>query len=289
MTSTMRALTFTHTTSRRLLTLGAVVMACHAQVQAQQLPESDSPLWEIGGFASALSQQAYPGASQNIGRALVLPYFIYRGKYFRADRGSLGVRAVKTEEFELDVGFGGAFGSTSKEIDARNGMPDLGTLVEFGPRLKWNLGAAPGNGKWRAEVALRGVFDLTDQFKDKGFALEPELVYERNSSSGWRYGTSVGLVFGDQRLNDTFYGVAPAYATASRPAYTAKDGLIMSRLSLNVSRKMTPDWRIFGYARLASVEGAANTASPLTRQTTASTVGIGMTYTFARSSALAAD
>ncbi len=283
----MRALTFTHTSSRRLLTLGVVVIACHAQ--AQELSDSASPLWEVGGFGSALSQQAYPGSSQKIQRALALPYFIYRGKYFRADRGSVGVRAVKTEEFELDVGFGGAFGSTSKEIDARNGMPDLGTLVEFGPRLKWNLGAAPGNGKWRAEVALRGVFDLTDQFKDKGLALEPELIYERNSSNGWRYGTSVGLVFGDQRLNDTFYGVAPAYATASRPAYNAKDGLIMASWALNVSRKMSPDWRIFGYARLASVDGAANTASPLTRQTTASTVGIGMTYTFARSSAPAAD
>ena len=38
-------------------------------------------------------------------------------------------------------------------------MPDLGTLVEFGPRVKWNLGSGPGNGRWRAELAVRGVFD----------------------------------------------------------------------------------------------------------------------------------
>ena len=283
----MPARPFTHTTTVRLLTLGAVLMACHAQ--AQELSDSTLPLWEMGVFGSALSQQAYPGSSQQIGRALALPYVIYRGKYFRADRGSVGVRAVKTDALELDVGFGGAFGSTSKEVDARNGMPDLGTLVEFGPRIKWNLGAAPGNGRWRAEMALRGVFDLTDQFKDRGFSLEPELIYERRSSSGWGYGTSVGLVFGDQRLNDTFYGVAPAYATASRPAYRAKDGLLMASWSLNVSRSINPDWRIFGFARLATVEGAANTASPLMRQTTASNVGLAMTYTFARSADRAVD
>lgn len=270
---------------RHLITLGALALATSAQAQS----ESALPLWEVGAFGTVLSQQAYPGSSQNINRALALPYFIYRGQYFRADRGSLGVRAVKTEDMELDIGFSGAFGSNSKEVDARNGMPDLGTLVEFGPRIKWNLGAAPGNGRWRAELALRGVFDVTDDLKDKGVSLEPELIYERSSTAGWRYGTSVGLVFGDQRLNDTFYSVAPAYATAARPAYNAKDGLIMARWSLNVSRSLTPDLRIFGFARVASVDGAANTASPLVRQNIGSTLGFGLTYTFARSSTRAAD
>lgn len=240
-------------------------------------------------FGTALQQQAYPGSSQQIERALVLPFFIYRGQYFRSDRGGVGLRAVKTDTVEVDVGASGAFGSSSDDIDARRGMPDLGTLVEFGPRVKWNLGRGPGNGRLRAELALRGVFDITDRLRDKGLALEPELIFERSTGGGVRYGTSVGLVFGDERLTDTFYGVAPAYATATRPAYTAHSGLIMSRLSINLSQGLSPNLRVFGFARLASVQGAANAASPLVRQNTGSTLGLGLLYTFARSEARAAD
>jgi MipA family protein len=247
------------------------------------------PLWEIGGFVSALNQQAYPGASQSIRRALVLPYVVYRGEYFRADRGSAGLRAFKTDNTELDIGFSAALGSASSEIEARTGMPDLGTLVEFGPRIKRMLGPGAGGGRWRADLALRGVFDLTDKFRDKGLALEPELIFERSTAGGMRYSTSVGLVLGDQRLADTFYSVSPEYATAQRPAYTAQAGLIHSHLSLSVSQRLTPRLRLGGFARISSVAGGANADSPLVRQNTGSTLGVGMTYTFLRSSALAVD
>ena len=103
------------------------------------------------------------------------------------------------------------------------------------------------------------------------------------------YSTSLGLVFGDERLADTFYGVAPAFATAARPAYKAQSGLIMSRVSVNLFQNVTPNLRVFGFARLTSVDGAANPSSPLVKQTTGSTVGIGLVYTLARSETLATD
>jgi len=279
------------TTSAVSSTLGAVCLTLVglASNPAYGQDAAKLPLWEVGAFATGLSQQAYPGASQQIDRALVLPFFIYRGEYFRADQGNVGLRAVKTDKMELDIGFGGAFGANSNDIEARKGMPDLGTLVEFGPRVKWNLGAAPGNGRLRAELALRGVFDITDSFRDKGLALEPELTYERRAANGWSYSTTVGLVFGDQRLADTFYGVAPINATASRAAYTARSGLIASRLSAAVTHRLSPDLRVFGYARVASVEGAANVASPLVRQNTGATIGLGLTYILARSRNSASD
>lgn len=252
-------------------------------------PSAPLPLWEIGAVGVGVSQQAYPGATQRVGRGLVLPYLIYRGKYFRADRESVGVRAINTPTVELDIGFAAAFGASSDDIEARRGMPDLGTLVEFGPRLQWHFGRAPGNGRLRAEFALRGVFDLDDRLSQKGVAFEPRLVYERRGSGGWRYGTSAGAVFGNQRLADTFYGVAPAFATATRPAYTAESGLIAWRLGANMSRELTPNLRAFAFARLDSVAGAANRASPLVQRTTGTSVGVGLSYTFARSATLVSD
>ena len=264
-------------------TIALVAFNAHAQTTATL------PLWEVGAFATGVSQQAYPGSSQNINRALVLPFFIYRGKFLRADEDTVGLRAFKSDTVEVDLGFGGAFGSNSNDIEVRKGMPNLGTLVEFGPRVKWKLGSAPGNGRLRADVALRGVFDLSDGLRDKGMALEPELIYERASSSGWRYSTAVGLVFGDERLADTFYGVAPTYANAGRPAYRANAGLIASRASVSLTRTLSPNFWIFGFARVASVEGSANLASPLVRQNTGTTVGFGLTYVLARSSRSSTD
>ena len=54
-------------------------------------------------------------------------------------------------------------------------------------------------------------------------------------------------------------------------------------------RDLSPDWRLFGFARVDTVQGAANRDSPLVRQTTGATVGLGVSYTWLRSSSRAAD
>jgi hypothetical protein len=125
------------------VTFAACCAALSTLAVAQGAAGSAPPLWELGGVALGVSQSAYPGADQQVNRALALPYFIYRGDVLRADRDTAGIRAMKTESFELDVGFAGAFGAGSETIAARQGMRKLGTLVELGPRLKWDLGA-PG-------------------------------------------------------------------------------------------------------------------------------------------------
>lgn len=247
------------------------------------------PLWEIGAVGVTVSQQAYPGASGRVNRGLALPFLIYRGEFLRADRGGAGIRTLKTPTFEVDVGVAGSFGASSDDIAARRGMPDLGTLVEFGPRLKWHLGEGPGKGRFRAEFPLRGVFDLNDRLAHKGMAFEPELIFERRAEGGWSYSTSIGAVWGNKRLADTFYGVAPVYATPGRTAYVADSGLIAWRLSASLSRQLSPDLRLFGFARADSIAGAANVSSPLVQQKTGASVGLGLTYTWKQSESRAAD
>lgn len=244
-------------------------------------------LWEIGGVALGVSQQAYPGSDQQVGRALALPFFVYRGQVLRAERGFLGVRAMQNPTFELDVGVSGAFGSNSNSIDARKGMPNLGTLIEIGPRIKWNLGNAPGEGKWRADLPLRAVFDISEGGAHRGFSFEPAVVYERRAKGGWRYNTSLGALIADHHLATTFYEVNPQQATLARPAYSAQSGLVSLRVASSFARSLTPDWRLFGFARLDTVAGSANKNSPLVRQTNGVTLGMGVAYTWTRSSELA--
>jgi MipA family protein len=273
-----------------LLAAGLLALLAPPPVFAQA-PDDDGPagregapprpLWEAGLAAFANQAPAYPGSAQRTRNAIALPYLIYRGRLLRAEQGTVGVRAARTETAELDIGFAGSFGSAASSNDARRGLPDIGTLVEFGPRLRWRLGPAFG-GNLAATVPLRGVFDLSNRFEYRGLALEPALSWGTRAA-GFNLGASVGLLIADERLADTFYGVAPAFATPTRPAYTARAGLVATRVGLNASRRVHPDWVVFGYARVDSVRGAANRTSPLVDKPTGSSFGVGVSWTFARS------
>jgi MipA family protein len=265
------------------------MLATPALAQSSPPAAAPEPLWEVGGVAFGLSQQAWPGASEEVRRAIALPYVLYRGPLLRIDRGAFGLRAVKTSNFELDVGFSGSLGTQADDTVARRGMAKLGTLVEFGPRGRWNLGSASGGGQWRLELPLRGVFDLSDRFTHRGLALEPEIQWSHPGVAGWRLGVSAGALLGDRRLTGTFYDVAPSEATGLRPAYEAKAGLIAWRLGLSASHRLSRDWRVFGFGRLDSVTGAANADSPLVSRTTGYSAGVGLQWTWMRSERSAAD
>jgi len=133
--------------SLSLMLAALVALPAHAQTSA--LGPSTEPLWEVGVVGFGLTQQAWPGASESVRRAIALPYVLYQGPLLQIDRGAVGLRAVKQSDFELDVGFSGALGSSAGEAPAREGMPALGTLVEFGPRARWKLGRHPARaGLW---------------------------------------------------------------------------------------------------------------------------------------------
>ena len=271
-----------------LMSLTALTFNVAAQDGA---PQRVLPLWEIGVGGFTGSQQAYPGADQQTTRTLVLPYAIYRGRVLRSDSGSVGLRAVRTPRFEFDLGLAGSLGSNSSRIDARRGMVDLGTLIEVGPRIRWALSdPAPtdGSGRWRLDLPLRAVFDISDGFANRGIAFEPRVTYETRLQ-GWGWSVSGGAIVGSRKLADTFYGVAPQFATADRPAYTARSGLIAWRASTSVSRSIMPGLRGFATLRMDTVAGAANEDSPLVRQRNGWSAGLGLAYTFKTSTRPAVD
>lgn len=248
------------------------------------------PLWEIGALGALASTPAYPASSERTGRALVLPFVFYRGEVLRAERGSVGARVVRTNDFELDIGFAGSLPASSNDIALRQGMPDLGTLIEFGPRIKWTLAQPSAGSRVRLDLPLRAVLEINGGVRGQGYALEPELAYEvRDIGTGWSLSTGVSLVVGDQQLNQYLYGVPAAFATATRPAYEAQAGLISSRLNIATSKRLNADVRVFGYARYDLHEGAANRASPLFAQNQGTSVGIGVAWTLGRSEARAAN
>jgi len=271
------------------LALLLCVVGAGARADEPVAARQDLPLWEVGVAAGGISQQAYPGADEQVSRTPLLPYLIYRGKVLRADDEGAGLRAIRSERFELDVSFAGSLSSGGKSLKAREGMARLPTLVEFGPVGRWFLNGRDATDRLSFELPLRGVFEARDLRRHRGLSLEPELAVDRRVKGGWSYGLSAGLLIGDGRLASTYYTVAPGEFLPWRPAYEAKAGLIAWRLKAGVSRQLTPDLRLFAFTRVDSVAGAANRDSPLVRRMTGGSMGVGLTYTFKRSEARATD
>jgi outer membrane scaffolding protein for murein synthesis (MipA/OmpV family) len=280
----LRALTLAHVSALLALcmTLAIPSMAC-----AQEGEDAALPLWEVGLIAGALSTPAYPASNQRNQRALVLPFLVYRGEVLRADRSGVGARLLHTDRVEFDIGFAASLPASSDDVALRHGMPDLGTLIEFGPRLKIKLAEPAPDQRVTFELPLRAVLEFNGGVRQVGYALEPKLAYEWQQRGDWRLKSAFSLVLGDQQLNRYFYAVPSAYATASRPAYDAQAGLIGSRVGIDGIKRLGPDVNIFAYARYDWHDGASNRASPLFAQNQGSSIGLALTWTLGRSQARA--
>ncbi len=269
----------------------ALPLAASAQDLPDVAPVQDAPglpLWELGVGAFALTTPAYPGADSRTNRVLPLPWIQYRGKIFRADQSGIGARLFNSDRVELDVGFAGSLPSRSDDVAIRNGMPNLGTLVEFGPRLKVKVAQLSPTSAIRFELPLRAVMEVRGGVRRQGSTVEPRLSFEtRTFDASWTGEAHVAAVFGDSRINRYFYEVSPQYATVARPAYQADSGRMLVRAGLAGSHRLNPDVRLFGYVRYDSYAGAANTGSPLMQREHGASAGVGFVWTFKRSAARA--
>jgi len=269
--------------------VASVLVVAALSAQAQEAGQA-LPLWELGMVAGAVSTPAYPASTERVSRALALPIFFYRGEVLRADRNNVGARLVHTRNYDFDVGFAASLPSSSSDIAVRSGMPDLGTLVEFGPRLKLTLARPAPGSRLRLELPVRAVLEINGGVRGQGLAFEPELGYESAALlDGWRLSASGSLVLGDRQLNQYFYGVSPEFASAGRPAYDAREGLLATRLAASASKDQTPNLRVFGFVRHESYGGSANSDSPLFLRSNGTSVGVGLIWTLVHSERRAAD
>jgi len=245
-------------------------------------PREPLPLWEVGAVVIAAYQPAYPGSDQNLARGRILPFGIYRGSVLHADGGGIGLRALRTPRWEWDASGSAAFGSSANKVKARAGMPSIGTLVEIGPAVTINLGDVLGSGKdlraTRLELPLRAVFDVNDHLHHKGWTFEPRLSHVAWADRQTSLVLSAGLLVGDRRLNGLYYGVDAPYATADRPQYGAKAGLVATRLNAGLRQRVTSSVRLMYFAQLETVRGAANEASPLVRSRQDAGVGVSLIW-----------
>ncbi|MBK9217313.1 MAG: MipA/OmpV family protein [Uliginosibacterium sp.] len=245
------------------------------------------PRWELGVGAAGISMPEYRGADESTRFVLPFPLFVYRLDWLKADRS--GVRATLLESARTEVNLSVNAGPPvrSKNNRAREGMPDIKPMVEFGPSLEIKLWQPEPDGpQLRALMPVRAAFTVQSRPRVAGWVFQPRLNLDLPKLGGsWNVGLLAGPVFATRRQHAYLYDVDAAHARSDRPAYQAKGGYSGTQFLASVSRKSGATW--FGaYARYDNLRGAAFADSPLVRRRNYFTTGFAVTWTLARSSEL---
>ena len=235
------------------------------------------PLWEAGVAAGFASLPQYMGSNERYAIPLAFPYIVYRGKILKADREGLRGRLFDSERLTLDLDFGFGLPVRNKNA-ARQGMPKVKMVGQVGPQLNWY---------WRREVdnrivthlPLRAAFDIDSRYV--GWVAEPSLHLQAEAfgpGKDWSGSIELGALIGSRQYNDYYYGVAPAYATAARPAYAARSGLHSLFVDSSLNHRFTPDFKAGLFLRLRTLAPGVVADSPLVKQKGYAAVGLGMVW-----------
>lgn len=247
---------------------------------------AERPLWELGAGIGALSLPHYRGSDQQHTYALPIPYFVYRGEIFKADRG--GTRAVLFESDRIDFDISGSASppTRSKDNEARRGMADLKPTFELGPNLNLTLARGPG---WKVDlrVPVHGVATVESNPRFVGWNATPRVNLDLANvgGSGWNLGLLGAAQFATRRLNGRIYDVTPAEALPDRPVYRSGGGYSGAHFTLALSKRYESMWAGF-YTRYDRIDGARFEDSPLVRQRGNVSVGFALSWVFATSSTM---
>ncbi len=264
-----------------LAAMALVASLCAPAAHAADERSTERPLWELGLGAGVLRLPHYRGADQSHTWLLPVPYIVYRGEIFKADRDGARAMLVDADRFKVDLSASASAPTRSRDNQAREGMPDLKPTIEVGPNLNWTLGRGRD---WKLDLRLpvRAAVTVGSEPRLAGWISTPNLNLDLRQGS-WNIGLLGGPVFGDRRLHRYFYEVAPAYASAQRPAYTARGGYGGSTLLAAVSQRQGQRW-LGGFVKFDQLSGATFADSPLVRQRSQWSVGVAVSWVLASSS-----
>lgn len=271
------------TATRRCLRLSALLALA---VSALAAHGAELPLWEAGAGVAVLDFPDYRGADERHTLVLPIPYFVYRGDFLKADRDSIRGQFYKDDRFDLHLSINGTIPVDSGDNSARSGMPDLDPTLEIGPNLTVNL-LRTDSTRLNLRFPLRAVIatDLS-HFRDEGWLFQPQVnvdFYDVYPGPGWNLGFAAGPIYGSRRYHNYFYGVAPQFATATRPAYEAPAGYAGMQAIAAISKRYQSFW-VGAFVRGDTLAGAVFDASPLVKQKENYSVGFAFAWVFSRSS-----
>jgi outer membrane scaffolding protein for murein synthesis (MipA/OmpV family) len=245
----------------------------------------DAPLWELGLGAGAIAFQDYRGSDTTHAYPLPVPYIVYNGKFLKADRD--GVRGTLFNQDWLEINLSFNLTTPVRNDRERSGMPDLRSTVEMGPSFDFHLfRSADRKVKLDLRMPVRAVATVESSPSIIGWTFSPRLNLDLRDPfglPGWNLGLLAGPLFADRRYHDYFYSVAPQFATATRPEYSAAGGYAGTQ-TLAAFSKRYPKYWVGAYMRYDTLAGAAFVDSPLVQRKSYWTGGFGFAWMIRKSS-----
>ena len=264
---------------------GFVGSSAHAAEEAAA-GGSKKPLWEFGMGIAAVGFADYRGADTSRALPVPLPYFVYRGRFLRADRNGLRGRLFDQDTVELNISVSATTPVRSKNNSARYAMPDLKPTIELGPALDVHLWrAAERRIRLDLRLPVRNAFTIESHPRSIGWFAAPNLnldIDDVAGTPGLSLGLLAGPLFGGRRYNEYFYSVAPEFATATRPAYAARGGYAGTQMLASLSKRFPRYW-VGAFVRRDTLTGAVFANSPLVHSNGYWAAGIGIAWMIGQS------
>jgi len=258
-----------------------------------QSENADSlPLWELRIAATAARLPHYIGSAEYENYFFPLPYLIYRGEFFQADRDNMRTIFYKNDHFETDLSLWGN-PPVPGDNRARTGMDELDALVEIGPAMRYYFRHNGRHDALYLKGAIRTAFSV-------GWESGPEIDYQglhgsvhlvlRNSSllenRKIRFRLNTGIHFADSKFNSYFYEVNTEDIAPWRGFYAANGGYSGFSFSGSISRRLLPYLTFGCYGRWDNISGASYGDSPLVGTENNYTIGAMLIFTLARSNTM---
>jgi outer membrane scaffolding protein for murein synthesis (MipA/OmpV family) len=263
---------------RRLaLVTSSVALALLAPV----LHAEEKPLWEFGLGVGAIEFPDYRGSDETQVYPVPVPYFVYRGRFLRADRDGLRGELFDREYVELSLSVSATIPVNSEDNHARRGMPDLEPTLELGPSLELHLWRSTDNAmKLDLVMPLRLAVTMESSPRSLQWLFAPRLnldVENFAGRAGWNFGVGVGPVFAADRFHEYFYSVPARFATADRPEYDADGGYSGMHVLAALSKRFPKYW-VGAFLRYDWLGGAEFEDSPLVRRQSSLAGGFGFAW-----------
>ncbi len=258
--------------------LSFILLVLPQTISAEALPK-----WAIGFGVGGVHQSYYTGTKQTRSVLFPVPLLVYRGDTLKSDDEGIRAELFKDDRYKLDFSFDFNLAVKSEDIDLRQGMSDINSLLQIGPSVEVTFKRTKKY-HFKLDLPVRAVFEIGGgEIDEAGYNFSPRLAYTHYFKDRlWRASFSLAPQFGTQSYHNVYYGVEADEVTPNRPAYTAGSGYSGSRFQFAVTSKNNKRLIVL-FMRYDNIDGAEFEASPLVETKDNVTLGFIYSYYFLKS------
>ncbi len=218
--------------ARRVVPALAALLSLALVAHAEGRRGEGGTQWSVG-VAVIGSPRPYVDADNEI---IPVPLFAVRAHRFFFETVRMGVRAVDTRHFDMDVLAQARFdGYEASDSDFLVGMSERRMSADAGIRML---------GSWEhVETTFMALTDVLGRHDGQQVSLMFGFPVR---ADGWKITPALGIEWQSASLVDYYYGVTPAEAMAKRPAYEGEDA-VNPRVELSLHKPFARrKWTFFG-------------------------------------------